>query len=59
MVILGVLINETCYKTGRVSTRDFMVYELYITVETQDENKAVGYGKKHVDFPFPSFMYVV
>ena len=51
------LINETCYKTGRVSTRDFMVYELYITVETQDENKAVG--KKHVDFPFPSFMYVV
>ena len=25
MVILGVLINETCYKTGRVSTRDFTV----------------------------------
>ena len=28
MVILGVLINETCYKTGRVSTRDFTVYTL-------------------------------
>ena len=27
MVILGVLINETCYKTGRVSTRDFTAYE--------------------------------
>ena len=26
MVILGVLINETCYKTRRVSTRDFTVY---------------------------------
>ena len=25
IVILGVHINETCYKTGRVSTRDFMV----------------------------------
>ena len=25
MVILGVLINETCYKTGRVSIRDFTV----------------------------------
>ena len=24
-VILGVLKNETCYKTGRVSTRDFTV----------------------------------
>ena len=30
MVILGVLINETCYKTGRASTRDFTVTELYI-----------------------------
>ena len=27
MVILGVLINETCYKTGRVSTRDFTVIQ--------------------------------
>ena len=26
IVILGVLKNETCYKTGRVSTRDFTVY---------------------------------
>ena len=25
MVILGVLINETCHKTGRVSTRDLTV----------------------------------
>ena len=23
---MGVLINETCYKTGRVSTPDFTVY---------------------------------
>ena len=29
MVILGVLINETCYKTGRVSTRDFTVTEIF------------------------------
>ena len=26
IVILGVLKNKTCYKTGRASTRDFMVY---------------------------------
>ena len=25
IVILGVHINETCYKTGRFSTRDFTV----------------------------------
>ena len=30
MVILGVLINETCYKTGRVSTRDFTVHNLQL-----------------------------
>ena len=27
IVILGVLKNETCYKTGRASTRDFTVSE--------------------------------
>ena len=27
VVILGVVINETCYKTGRVSTRDFTVWQ--------------------------------
>jgi hypothetical protein len=26
IVILGGLINKTCYKTGRVSTRDFTVF---------------------------------
>ena len=28
IVILGVLKNETCYKTGRVSTRDFTVAQI-------------------------------
>ena len=32
MKVLGVLENETCYKTGQVSTRDFTVYSIYFWI---------------------------
>ena len=36
---MGVLINETCYKTGRVSTRDFTVFTTHTLILLKQRSK--------------------
>ena len=63
MVILGVLINETCYKTGRISTRDFTVIERiesYATYVHFDKNSSGENRVLSLHFValFPKVMFV-
>ena len=47
--------NETCYKTGRVSTRDFTVYVLYNRISFWKRGSLLGNEEIHLGGDSPIF----